>query len=391
MIKKLFLALVGLSIGVSLGYVTFTYLSTSGINKQFSFISPLGIFKPRNQVIGFLPYWLLDSAKSNYPDFITTLTYFGLRVNTDGSILTLSTPTESEPGWYALKSGKLDIFFSTAKKHNVILSLLIASGDQAAIDSLISDPVVHGEILTRQILPIMKKYGFTDLNLDIESVQDASDEARAHFMQFAKTVKRGLDDAHAGTLTLEISPADLLHKRLIDPRRLSPIVDYTVLMAYDYHYIGSRVTGPVAPLYGAGKTLEYDTNTATQKALLAISANKLILGIPLYGYEWETISKQAQSAVIPGTGLTASNARIATLLSECASCSSSFNATTKETEVKYFDPQTETYHQVAYPDKQAMRAKITFATEKKLAGVALWALGYEDTAVLLPLKDYLTQ
>jgi spore germination protein YaaH len=70
---------------------------------------------------------------------------------------------------------------------------------------------------------------------------------------------------------------------------MSKIADNIVLMAYDYHSTSSFVTGPVAPLSGAGIMSEYDVTAAVEKTLDLIPPQKLVLGIPLYGYEWETL------------------------------------------------------------------------------------------------------
>ncbi len=68
------------------------------------------------EVIGFLPYWLIDKADKDYSPYITTLTYFGLTVGPDGAIQKYIKPGEKEPGWYALESG------SDKKQYAIITS-----------------------------------------------------------------------------------------------------------------------------------------------------------------------------------------------------------------------------------------------------------------------------
>jgi spore germination protein YaaH len=161
-----------------------------------------------------------------------------------------------------------------------------------------------------------------------------------------------------------------------------------VIMGYDYHFEGSYVTGPVAPLFGAGVISEYDIQTAVEKALTIMPASKIILGIPLYGYEWETIGTDPRSPVIPGTGLIASSQRVSQLLESCSTCSAKLDPIAEEKYLIYKDTGTDSYHQIFYPDQEIMKSKIEFAQKYSLAGVALWALGYEDPTILNPLKDY---
>ena len=79
--------------------------------------------------------------------------------------------------------------------------------------------------------------------------------------------------------------------------------------------------GTVAPLSGAGIVSEYDVTSAAEKALLQIPSSKLILGVPLYGYEWQTLSPNPRSADVPNSGVTASNRRAENLISTCTNCS----------------------------------------------------------------------
>ncbi len=59
------------------------------------------------------------------------------------------------------------------------------------------------------------------------------------------------------------------------------------MMGYDYYYVGSSATGPVAPLYqfnGSGISVSYDINNF----LNSINPNKFVLGMPYYGRTWAT-------------------------------------------------------------------------------------------------------
>lgn len=375
--RTLIFSFAGLIIGLVVGYV---------LNFRTP-VRPL-LKLPGSQIVGFLPYWLVSRAAKSYPDTLTTLAYFSLTIDSNGNIQKLANEQEEEPGWHALTSGLMDPFFEKAKKNNQLLSLVVFSGDNDSINTLVNDPIPSAQHLTQDVLPIMKKYGFTELNLDIESTSVASAEARKHFTQFVKEVKRGLGKSSGLTLSLDISPSAFIKKYLVDPVAIASSIDSLIVMGYDYHYQGSAVTGPVAPLFGAGIMSEFDIQTAVQKALDIMPAQKIILGVPLYGYEWETIDDTPRSAVIPGTGLAASSNRVSQLLSNCSTCNAQFDKDALEKYIIYKDTETNTYHQLFYPDKQTMQAKILFAQKNHLGGMALWAMGYEDATILDPLKNY---
>ncbi len=377
MIRNVVIAVLGVIVGILIGYFLVFRTPVRSILKI-----------PGNQSMGFLPYWLLGKAQNDYSKYLTGIYYFGLTVGDNGNIVKLVNPQEKEPGWYALESGKVDPFLQRARENHQTISLTVFSGVNNSIGNLVSDPVKHADNLMLDVLPIMKKYGFSDLNLDVEYLDVASDEARIHFTQFVGEVKKGLSDQKLGTLSIDVSPTAFIKNYLVNPAEISKYVDSMIIMGYDYHFQGSYVTGPVAPLFGASIISEFDIQTAMQKALNVIPSQKIILGVPLYGYEWETVGTDSRSPVIPGTGLTASSLRVQELLSSCATCSAQFDPTAQEKYVIYRAVDTNSYHQIFYPDQETMSSKIKFAQKYNLGGVALWALGYEDSTILDPLKNY---
>ncbi len=384
--EKFFIIIISLSIGLSSGYFGMKYIVPFYRN-QLDNISTL--FVPQtHQIIGFLPYWLTSKADKNYDKYITTLTYFGLNVGIDGKIVKFNAPGEEEPGWYTLRSGKVDPFLKKAKKDHINLSLLIFSGNEATISALLSHPASHAQNLVEEVKPIMQRYGFKDLNLDIESVSVASQEAQIRFTTFVKEVKKNMGTHHLGTLTIDVSPTALIKPYLINLTEISKLVDYIVLMTYDFHYTGSLVTGAVSPMKGAGINAEFDTETGVKEALRIMPSQKILLGTPLYGYEWETLGNTPYSAVMPASGQAIGNRRAEELIESCSSCSAQLDLEAKESYVIYKDQQTGTYHQLFYPDEQATLEKIRLTNTYKLGGVAVWALGYDGKSILNPLEKY---
>jgi spore germination protein YaaH len=376
-IKNIVFAIFGVLVGAIVGYF-------------FIFRTPVrSVLKiSGNRSMGFLPYWLLGKASKDYSKYLDGIYYFGLTVGDEGNIVKFANLREKEPDWYALESGKVEPYIQNVHNNHQTLSLVVFSGVDSSIGVLISDSIRHADNLISDITPIMKSYGFTDLNLDIEYVDIASESARTNFTQFVREIRKNLNDQKLGTLSIDVSPTAFIKNYLIDPVEVSKLVDTMVIMGYDYHFQGSYVTGPVAPLFGASVISEYDIQTAVEKALTIMPSAKIVLGVPLYGYEWETIGSYPRSPVIPGTGLIASSKRISQLLSQSSTFSAKLDAVAEEKYLIYKDTDTNSYHQIFYPDQEVMKDKIEFAQKYNLGGIALWALGYEDPLILNPLKDY---
>lgn len=384
MFRKISLLFLFFAAGIITGVGVLWSLGSLPLPFNHPALEAFGVRKP--EIVGFLPYWLLAQAQTDYSQYITTLTYFGLAINSDGHIRTLDNPQEEEPGWTTLRTDKYTPFITAAKQHNLKQSLLVISGDDSTISELINDPVTSATNLVTDVAPIMKDKGFTDLNLDIESFLTASESARTNFTMFVSTVKQLVDKEQLGTVTLDLIPISLVKNDLYDARAIGTIVDKVVLMTYDYHYLGGLTSGAIAPVGGAGSTVEYDVETAVKEALKVIPKEKLLLGIPLYGYEWETISDATESATIPGGASTASTRRIADILAGCATCSAVVDSVSREPYLIY--PENNYFNQIYYENEASMKEKIALAQKYRLAGVALWALGYEDGTILRPLSSY---
>lgn len=379
--------LISLILGIITGiiFLFLLYLLPLPVNNPL--YKTFGIHK--TQKVGFLPFWLLEKADKNYSPFITTLSYFGLALDNDGTVVQLESKNEEEPGWHTLRSDTLKKRLKESTQNHLTTSLLVRAMDEATISALISKPKEHAQNLIKDVVPHMKKYNYTDLNLDIENFKESSPSARDSFTRFVREVRKGLDEQKPGsTLTIDISPSALTHPYLIDPVEIGKIVDFVVFMTYDYHYLGSPITGPVSPLGGSGTIREIDVSFSLKQVLTVIPPKKLLLGIPLYGYEWETLTDLPSSPTIPGTGQTASSRRIAKLLSDCKNCKTGIDEIGQQPYIIFPDEKDPTFHQIFYEDQNSLRKKVELAKMNNLGGIALWALGYEDDNLLEPLRGY---
>lgn len=376
--------------GIIVGALLFLILAYLPLSVNNALLTKLGIKKTR--IIGFLPYFLLDKATNNYNLDITTLTYFGLTIDPDGHLVELANPQQEDPAWHDLHTQAVQKKLSNAKNNHLDLSLTVVLEDEDKISQLLSDPQMHAENLLTDVIPQMEKYGFTDLNVDIETFQNADTKKQQEFTTFLKTIKKGIEKQHLGTVTVDIAPIAFIKNYAINPIMVGTIADYVLVMAYDYHSVLSSNTGAIAPLGGGGKEEEYDVAQTIAIAKKEINPKKLILGIPTYGYEWDTLSDLPHAATIPNSGQTASNRRITnTFTPSCQTCLIKQDSLAQEADYIYQEKKGDSYfHQAFLFDTNSLTQRILFAKENNLAGVGLWALGYEGNLLLQPLSLYKT-
>ncbi|MBI2028996.1 glycoside hydrolase family 18 protein [Candidatus Gottesmanbacteria bacterium] len=327
-IKKIIIILFVLAFGLLTGVIANRRVASP--DETIELINNPLTLKSRKNIIGFMPFWLLANTKQSYKPYLTTFAYYALVINADGTIQKKVNDIEEEPGWTTFKKEELQQKLSQAKRDGLKTSLLIFTVDEDDIFELVQNPQISAQNFLADIIPIMKEYKFDDLNMDIESFVKTSSENQIKYASFLREVKKGMDENKLGTLTIDITPESLIKSRLTKAEYLVDIADYIVLMGYDFHFIYSQVTGPVAPI-GGGRTIdEFDVINAVEIALQSIPQQKLILGIPLYGYEWDTIESNPRSAVIPFSGKTASTRRVEEILADCNNCTKSQDTTAQQ-------------------------------------------------------------
>lgn len=386
-VKVALAILFGLCLGIGSGFLLFLSLSSASLFSTNSLLAPFGMYKP--QVVGFLPHYLLEKSKENYNPYLTTLNYFALMIGTDGQLVTQINPSEEEPALAALKTNAVQKRLQIARQKNLILSLAVEQQNEASISALLSNPQKHAKNLLTDIIPLMKKYGFTDLNVDIESSELSDAKKKQQFLIFVQTITDELHKQHIGTVTVDIAPIDFVKNHLINPVKIGAIVDYVIIMGYDYHSMFSSTTGAIAPIGGQGKEIEYDVATTLAIAKKEIPPEKIIFGLPLYGYEWSTLQNFKGSATIPNTWVTSSNRHMSKFIISCTLCTVREDALAQEPQYVFQDNKDDPYfHQAFVFDTKAFNQRLLLARDDKFAGVALWALGYEGDTMLQPLTTY---
>lgn len=142
-----------------------------------------------------------------------------------------------------------------------------------------------------------------------------------------------------------------------DYSEVAKYADQVRIMAYDYTSKGSINAGGIAPADWVEQVLTYATNR--------IPENKIVLGIPLYGYFWGNGE----------TGARALNYRqIEEIINFNTSPDKFFSTKEKEGALKYIGPTGKTFFGY-YASPEAVQTRINLAAKYGVKSVVFWRLG----------------
>jgi spore germination protein len=155
-------------------------------------------------------------------------------------------------------------------------------------------------------------------------------------------------------------------------------------MGYDFSTPNSSQAGPVAPMKGA-----YSIFNFVSAYLERAPAEKLILAVPYYGYDWP-VSSASQNGKVLGTPADVRIRTYAEILDNTVNTQINWDEVSETPWFSYLDATTGQTRVAHFENTRSLGIKYDFVNDKALGGVAIWALGFDglkhDLAQLLSDK-----
>ena len=382
-VAAMLLLLVPVLFGGFLVYAHLSYPTTSAGNvfsdlvyaKQHPHISL------SRQTIAFLPYWRLqDIAYARY-DLISEVNFFSLTVGPDGHIVRV-TGNQTEPGWRWWNTQQMKDTIPKVQIAGDAFGLTLAALNNSDIKSFLGSPSAQQHLISDTLDQIHSRH-LNGITLDFEYSGTPRPAYRHDFTAFAERFAGALRQQASGTtLSLTLPPLAVRERGLFDLPRLAPLFDRFIGMTYDYYNATSTVAGPDAPMTGfASHKFIFDVTTAYQDYLRVIPRTKIVMGIPYYGWDWAV----RQGAALLSRTLPASNPNsYAAILSygrmrtfpEVNAAHCTWDRYAEEPLCRYVDG-TGVRHEVWFENNRSIAVKYAYARANRLAGIAIWVLGYD--------------
>lgn len=307
------------------------------------------------EVLGYHVNWLnpnassFDALKTNYNqlDYIAPFWY---TINPDGGV-------EERYGGHQYE---VDSF---ARTQGIEILPLINNNQQN--NMILVDPTTRTRAVDN-IINLVEKYNYDGVNIDFESIPPWTRNGYTSFIQELSKKLRERDKK----ITVAVFPkidVSLELQGAYDYAALEPYIDRMVIMTYDKHW-STGPAGPIAPINWVEENIKY--------TLEYIPAEKLLLGIANYGYDWNASL---------GKDISAKEAQIiarengAEIKWDNKSQSPYF----------YYQDSNNIKHEVWFESSAATAFKIQLVNKYNLQGIAIWRLGNGTAEFWNKIKKHL--
>jgi spore germination protein YaaH len=238
----------------------------------------------------------------------------------------------------------------------------------------ILDSTAVQDTVINALITEAKSKGYIGWQYDFEAINvEYRDQYSSFIERAAKAFKREkLLLSVAVIARTSENPADLpegswdYYAGVYDYKRIGAAADFVSLMSYD----DPHSTGPVASIQWFKQVVTY--------AKKMIPAKKLSIGIPVYGWIWDTTTgKRVKTTTYDKyLELTVNN-----LYKE-----KGFDKEAGTTWITYTDEKTGKLYKLWYEDATSFKLKYDFVKAQKLRGVSIWSMGQEDEAIWKIIK-----
>jgi len=262
--------------------------------------------------------------------------------------------------------GALKDIISAAHQNNIQMLALVhnliypGQVDGAGLAAEMLATAETRNMFINRLEDLIKKYGYDGINLDIERINLAD---REKFSLLVKELYQRLDPQ--GFKVTVCVPAKTYDDTTsawsgpFDYEAIGRYAHYVIIMTYDEHGYHSG-PGPIASTGWVRDVARY--------AAANIPPEKILLGIPGYGFDWVqqeppryiSFAQASELAAFQGAGILWDNGGKAPYFT--------------------YRDSAQREHQVWFENASSLSCKLDIVEEFNLRGIAIWRLGLEDPA-----------
>ena len=311
----------------------------------------------------FAPYWTLGESASFSLIGLSTLAYFSIGVNPDGTL------DESGSGWNGYQSQALSDLITRAHTAGERVVLTVNDFGQSSLDSLTSSPTAPATLATA-LIPLLQAKSLDGVNFDFEGAGSQDQVGLTNLIASVSGALRAADPHWQVTMDTYASSAGDSTGFYNIPA-LAPFVDAFFVMAYELNLQASQTAA--SPL----TSVMFSDLTCLEQYTAVVPASKVIMGVPFFGIDWPT-DNGTLSATSTGPAADIADAQVQ-----------------GSAEPQYWDPITQTgwtsyqvgtqWHESYFENAYGLYQEALMVAHFSARGLGIWALGMEDNGAQLIL------
>ncbi|WP_368504347.1 glycosyl hydrolase family 18 protein [Alkalihalophilus sp. As8PL] len=306
-----------------------------------------------------------DSANvvGEVAEYLTFVTIFSYEMNRDGTLR----PIDDQA------------IINTAYSQNAIPLMVITNIEDGGFSTELATEVLQSEELQDRLLDeaiaIMEEKGYLGLDFDLEYLGTENREAYNNLMRKAKVRldEKGFYLSSALAPQVEAGMEGVLYEGH-DYATHGELADFVFLMTYEWGWTGGPPRA-VAPIDQVRRVIEF--------AASQMPNDKIMMGIPLYGYDWTLpyVAGESRARAI--------DHQQAIQLAVRYNAAIEYDQTAQSPFFRYVDEEGR-QHEVWFDDARSIQAKFDLVKEFGLRGLFYWVLGWDFPQNWLLLEDNFT-
>lgn len=242
---------------------------------------------------------------------------------------------------------------------------------QEAATAVLNNPALQDKVIN-QAVQIIEEKGYKGLDVDFEYIGGGN---RLGYNEFLRKAKLALNPK-GYTLSTAVAPkindtqVGILYEGHDYPAH-GETVNFIHIMTYEWGWVGGPPRA-VAPINEVEKVMNY--------AVQRIPKNKIMMGIPLYGYDWTLpfVEGQSRARTI--------SPQEAIAIADREGVSIEYDEVSQSPYFRYTDDEGRN-HEVWFEDARSIQAKFDLVKKLDIRGLYYWVLGRDFPQNWLLLED----
>lgn len=324
-------------------------------NNAHQFLSPQSNCTLTHEVFGYHPYWAGSAYTSYDYSLISTVCYFSYEVNANtGSYNTV----------HAWKTTPLIQTAHNAGKKVVLCATLFGSTE---LTTFLSNAAARSRCID-SLVALVQARGADGVNIDFEGVPSGQ---KANYTAFMNALATKFHAVMPGSQVSHALPA-VDWSNAYDVANM-PGVDLHIIMGYDFYWTTAANAGPSGLLYPSALWGNYSESRSINDYLnKGVPSNKLIMGVPYYGFDYPTGTSNALHAATTGSG---SSVTYAVAKGKAVQYGKQWNDAAP---CPYYMYQSSgNWRQAYYEDSLSLSRKYDVIRQRNIGGMGIWALSYD--------------